>query len=239
MTKSRSSSIEHRKWKRQIGAVPWRTPCIGSWANWLHGFNKPMEFNCWSRRSAWSLCDQPVACCHNSKSALVQCCFLACKLAYDWRTSWSLVSFNWLYLVMLECMLASLVPEALTLAHKKQNLDPESPLEPHICFWAAPSANTMPSSKCSLMVVDDLGSFRIMPVCGKHKGLQKMDLKRLAVIWLTPASNLDTLLLLAKAMVSQLCMEDMWFPNSKKLVYQAHDFLSARPRTLPGTSSSR
>jgi hypothetical protein len=36
------------------------------------------------------------------------------------------------------------------------------------------------------MVVDDLGSFRIMPVCGKHKGLQKMDLKRLAVIWLTP-----------------------------------------------------
>ena len=43
----------------------------------------------------------------------------------------------------------------------------------------------------------------------KHTGLHKMDPKRLAVIWLTPASNLDTLLLLAKAMVSQLCMEEV------------------------------
>ena len=70
-------------------------------------------------------------------------------------------------------------------------------------------------------------------------GLQKMASKRVAVIWLTPASILDTLLLLAKAMVSQLWIEDKWLPNSRKLAYQAQDFLSALPRTLPGMSSSR
>ena len=40
----------------------------------------------------------------------------------------------------------SVVPAALTLAHKKQNLDPLSPLEPHACFWAAPSASDMGAS---------------------------------------------------------------------------------------------
>ena len=222
-----------------MGAVPWRTPCIGSWANWLHGFNKFMETKSWSKRRALSLCDQPVACCHNSKSALEHVSFLLCKVAYDWRTSWSLAKSNWLYLVMLECILASVVPEALTFLHKKQNFNPESPLEPHTCFCAAPSARTIPKSKWNLMVVSVFGSFKMMPVCGKLKGLQKMDFKRLAVIWLTPASNLDTLVLLAKAMVSQLCMEDKWLPSSKKLQYQAHDFLSARPKTLPGTNSSK
>ena len=89
------------------------------------------------------------------------------------------------------------------------------------------------------MAVFVFGSFKIMPVCGKLKGLQKIGFKRLALIWLTPASNLDTLLLLAKAMVSQLCMEEGWLPSSKKLQYQAHGFLSARPKTLPGTNSSK
>ena len=172
-----------------------------------------METKSWSKRRALSLCDQPVACCHNSKSALEHVFFLLCKVAYDWRTSWSLARSNWLHLVMLECILASAVPEALTFLHKKQNLDPPSPLEAHTCFWAAPSARIIPKSKWNLMVVFVFWSFKIMPACGKFKGLQKSDFKRLAMIWLTPASNLDTLVLLAKAMVSQLCMEDRWLPS--------------------------
>ena len=197
-----------------------------------------METNSWSERSALPLCDQPVACCRNSKSALEHV-FSCYARWHDWRTSWSLARPNWLHLVMLECILASAVPEALTFLHKKQNLDPPSPLEAHTCFWAAPSARIIPKSKLNLMVVFVFGSFKIMPVCGKFKGLQKIDFKRLAMIWLTPASNLDTLLLLAKAMVSQLCMEDRWLPSSKKLQYQAHDCLSARPKALPGANSSK
>ena len=155
-----------------------------------------METKSWSKRRALSLCDQPVACCPNSKSALEHVFFLLCKVAYDWRTSWSLARSNWLHLVMSECILASAVPEALTFLHKKQNLDPPSPLEAHTCFWAAPSARIIPKSKWNLMVVFVFWSFKIMPACGKFKGLQKSDFKRLAMIWLTPASNLDTLVLL-------------------------------------------
>ena len=68
-----------------------------------------------------------------------------------------------------------------------------------------------------------------------------MAFKRVAVIWLTPASTLATWLLLARPVVSQLSVECKCWPNRRKLQYQYHAqlFLSARPKTLPGTSSSK
>ena len=88
--------------------------------------------------------------------ATCQTCFgtlglLASNLAYDWRTSASLVSTNWLYLVMLQGIWSSVVPLARTLAHKKQNFCPLPPLLLQTCFWAAPSANSLEKVKWSLI----------------------------------------------------------------------------------------
>ena len=51
-----------------------------------------------------------------------------------------------------------------------------------------------------------------------------MAFKRVAVIWLTPASTLATWLLLARPMVSQLSVECKCWPNSRKLQYHAQFF---------------
>ena len=67
-----------------------------------------------------------------SNSALVHWLFLASNLAYDWRISASLVSTNWLYLVMLQCIWSSVVPLARTLLASGLHQHGEGEVEPDI-----------------------------------------------------------------------------------------------------------
>jgi len=149
-------------WHTATGITQWVLPPAVCYAcnhvNWLHGLNWPMDFKSWSRSKALELWFQPVACCHMSNSALVHWVFLASNLAYDWRTSASLVSTNWLYLVMLQCIWSSVVPLARTLG-------PLSPLLLQTCFWAAPSASSMEKVKWSLISWPS-GPFNKKPVGG-------------------------------------------------------------------------
>ena len=148
-----------------------------------------------------------------SNSALVHWLFLASNLAYDWRISASLVSTNWLYLVMLQCIWSSVVPLARTLG-------PLSPLLLQTCFWAAPSASSMEKVKWSLISWPS-EPFNKKPVGGRISSWQKKLLSRAVVIWPTPASTADTLLDLTKAMLSQLSVEWRRWPNWRKLAYHA------------------
>ena len=91
--------------------------------------------------------------------------------------------------------------DPLTLAHKMQNLSPLSPLEDQANFCAAPSANNMANVKKNL--APPLGPGNSMPWVGLQAGWQKMDSKTWFNIWLTPASNWLTKLVLSVAKVSQ------------------------------------
>ena len=88
----------------------WVMGKLAAWLQSIHGNQFLVQKKCFA---ACGLLPQ-------FKICLGACFFLLRKVAYDWGTSWSLARSNWLFLVMLECILASVVPEALPFLHKKK-----------------------------------------------------------------------------------------------------------------------
>ena len=131
-------------------------------------------------------------------------------------------------------------------AHNMQNLLPEPPLVLHTALCAAPSQIMEFHVMCNRMSsCGPMGCFRSNPPWGSWiMSWQKIDSRIIAMTCAMPPSACMMMLDRIVHNVNQSCSWNPWFSrwawlsNSMIVAYMVQNLRSARPSTLPGTTSS-